>query len=64
MYSLTKSVSSLFYANDAFKQNINVEVSDWITDDLYLGLALGTALAIITFASMAFTYFLAIKLSD
>jgi hypothetical protein len=35
-----------------------------ITDDLYLGLALGTTLAIITFTSMAFTYFLAIKFSD
>jgi hypothetical protein len=35
-----------------------------ITDDLYLGLALGTTLAIITFAGMAFTYFLSVKLSD
>ena len=35
-----------------------------ITDDLYLGLALGTTLAILTFAGMAFTYFLSVKLSD
>ena len=35
-----------------------------ITDDLYLGLALGTTLAIITFAGMAFTYFLSVKISD
>ena len=35
-----------------------------ITDDLYLGLAMGTTLAVITFAGMAFTYFLSVKLSD
>ena len=35
-----------------------------ITDDLYLGLAMGTTLAMITFAGMAFTYFLSVKLSD
>ena len=35
-----------------------------ITDDLYLGLALGTTLAILTFAGMAFTYFLSVELSD
>jgi len=35
-----------------------------ITDDLYLGLAMGTTLAVITFAGMAFTYFWSVKLSD
>jgi hypothetical protein len=35
-----------------------------ITDDLYLGLAMGTSLAIITFAGIAFTYFLVVKLGD
>ena len=35
-----------------------------ITDELYLGLAMGTTLAIVTFAGIAFTYFLYVKLSD
>ena len=35
-----------------------------ITDDLYLGLAMGTSLAIITFAGIAFTYFLVVKFGD
>ena len=35
-----------------------------ITDELYLGLALGTTLAVVTFAGIAFTYFLSVKLSD
>jgi hypothetical protein len=35
-----------------------------ITDDLYLGLVMGTSLAIITFASIAFTYFLYAELND
>jgi len=35
-----------------------------ITDDLYLGLAMGTSLGIITFAAIAFTYFLYVKLGN
>lgn len=35
-----------------------------ITDELYLGLAMGTTLAIVTFAGIAFTYFLYVKLSE
>jgi hypothetical protein len=35
-----------------------------ITDELYLGLFMGTTLAIVTFAGIAFTYFLYVKLSD
>ena len=35
-----------------------------ITDDLYLGLALGTTLAMVTFAGIVFIYFLSVNLSD
>ena len=58
-----------FFALNLLNMLHTNEILTWksltgITDDLYLGLAMGTTLAMITFAGMAFTYFLSVKLSD
>ena len=58
-----------FFALNLLRMLHTNEILTWksltgIKDDLYLGLAMGTTLAVITFAGMAFTYFLSVKLSD
>ena len=63
MYSLTSGILFLF------KNLHSNKILTWksltgITDDLYLGLAMGTSLGIITFAGIAFTYFLVVKFGD